>query len=397
MNELKKYAEMKASKQKEMTDLVDKVKQEERAFTPEEDELFTQLEKEIQSITDTVAKINKSRQLTEEKDGEDAGNNDDKEEKEDMKDEEKRSLEEIEQRDIEAFAKYIREDIMEERADSGMTVGSNGVIVPTSIANKIITNAVDMSPILSKATKYNTKGTLEIPVYGKTTEGADITVGYAEDFKELEAKAGNFTSVSLKDYLVASLTLIGKSLINNSDIDVVSKVIEIMSEYFQIFLEGEAIHGTADKIDGLSKNTNKVEEVAITYEALVKTKNAVKQAFRKNGIWVMNQNTQTLLETMKDGNDRPLFNADPTGVFDGKVLGYPVYVSDNMPDAVAGNEPILFGDFSGLAFKSAKNLEIEILREKYATQHAVGIVGFTEVDMKIEHVQKIASLVLASE
>ena len=95
MNELKKYAEMKASKQKEMTDLVDKVKQEERAFTPEEDELFTQLEKEIQSITDTVAKINKSRQLTEEKDGEDAGNNDDKEEKEDMKDEEKRSLEEI--------------------------------------------------------------------------------------------------------------------------------------------------------------------------------------------------------------------------------------------------------------------------------------------------------------
>lgn len=174
MNELKKYAEMKASKQKEMTDLVDKVKQEERAFTPEEDELFTQLEKEIQSITDTVAKINKSRQLTEEKDGEDAGNNDDKEEKEDMKDEEKRSLEEIEQRDIEAFAKYIREDIMEERADSGMTVGSNGVIVPTSIANKIITNAVDMSPILSKATKYNTKGTLEIPVYGKTTDRKSV-------------------------------------------------------------------------------------------------------------------------------------------------------------------------------------------------------------------------------
>lgn len=396
MNELKKYAEMKASKQKEMTDLVDKVKQEQRAFTPEEDELFTQLEKEIQSITDTVAKINKSRQLTEEQDGEDARNNDDKEEKEDMK-EEKRSLEEIEQRDIEAFAKYIREDILEEREDTGMSVGSNGVIVPTSIANKIITNAVDMSPILSKATKYNTKGTLEIPVYGKDDSEKDITVGYAEDFKELEAKAGKFTSVSLKDYLVASLTLIGKSLINNSDIDVVSKVIEIMSEYFQIFLEGEAIHGTPNKIDGLSKNTNKIEAVAITYDALVKTKNAVKQAFRKYGIWVMNQNTQTLLETMKDGNDRPLFNADPTGAFDGKVLGYPVYVSDNMPDAVAEKEPIIFGDFSGLAFKSTKNLEIEILREKYATQHAVGIVGFTEVDMKIEHAQKIASLVLASE
>ena len=65
MKDLKKYAELKAEKQKEMSDLVDKVKTEERAMTPEEDELFTQLEKEIQAINDTVAKINKSRQLTE--------------------------------------------------------------------------------------------------------------------------------------------------------------------------------------------------------------------------------------------------------------------------------------------------------------------------------------------
>lgn len=77
-NELKKYAEMKADKQKEMTDLVEKVKGEERAMTPEEDELFNQLEKDIQAINDTVAKINKSRQLTEE-DG--ASKNDEKEEK----------------------------------------------------------------------------------------------------------------------------------------------------------------------------------------------------------------------------------------------------------------------------------------------------------------------------
>ena len=74
-NELKKYAEMKAYKQKEMTDLVEKVKGEERAMTPEEDELFNQLEKDIQAINDTVAKINKSRQLTEE-DG--ASKNDEK-------------------------------------------------------------------------------------------------------------------------------------------------------------------------------------------------------------------------------------------------------------------------------------------------------------------------------
>ena len=183
-NELKKYAEMKADKQKEMTDLVEKVKGEERAMTPEEDELFNQLEKDIQAINDTVAKINKSRQLTEE-DG--ASKNDEKEGK--NMSEEERAME-IEQRDI-------RGEFVEQRADGDFGKGKAGAVIPTTIANKIIMTAYNMSPILEKCTPYNTKGKLSIPVYGKDSKGNDITVSYAEDFTDLVEKAGAITSVDL--------------------------------------------------------------------------------------------------------------------------------------------------------------------------------------------------------
>lgn len=390
MNELKKYAEMKASKQKEMSDLVDKVKKEERTMTPEEDELFNQLEKDINSINETVAKINKSRKLTE--------NDETKESEGSEMDEEKRELtpEEIEKREIEDLGRYIRNEVLDTRdtTSTNFNMGANGVIVGTTIANKIIMTAYNVSPILEKCTPYNTKGKLSIPVYGKDTNGNDITVGYAEDFQELVAQAGKFGDVELTDYLVGALAKLGNSLINNTDIDLGNKVIEIMADYVRRFLEGQILNGSANKIQGC-KEISKIHEVskpAITYDDLVKTKNKVIQAYRKGSIWVMNQDTATALELIKDANDRPLFQADPTSEFDGKVLGYPVYVSDNMAGIEAGKRPIIFGNFSGIALKRTKDLEIQVLRELYATQHATGIVGWLEVDARLEHHQKLSAL-----
>ena len=47
---------------------------------------------------------------------------------------------------------------------------------------------------------------------------------------------------------------------------------------------------------------------------------------------------------------------------------------------------------SGLATKFGEDMSIEVLREKYATQHAVGVVGWVEFDAKVEDAQKIAVL-----
>lgn len=384
MNELKKYTELRSVKQEEMEGLVSKVKKEERAFTDEENALFDQLEKDIVAINTTIEKINKSRELTK---TEELSNNKTTEEKE--------TKEETEKRDLENFGKYIRNELLEKRSEEGgFAKGSNGVIIPTTIANKIITTAYDVSPILEKATQYNAKGKLSIPVYGQDEEGNDITVGFAEDFKELTAKAGKFKSVDLDDYLIGALAKIGNSLINNTDIDLANHVIKILADYVRIFLEKSILNGTDDKIQGCKdiKYKHEVATPVITYDDLVKTKNKVKKAFRKGSMWIMNQETETQLELIKDTNEKPLFHTDPTGEFDGMLLGYPVYISDNMPNIEPKKRPIIFGNFSGLAIKKSKNLEIQILRELYATQHATGIVAWLEADSRIENLQAISAL-----
>lgn len=385
---IKKLTENKNGKIAEMQNLLDKVEKEERAFSEEEQKLFDELKSQVEAINGTIKAFDDARELSNEDENGNSNNN---------ANEESRALE-IEERDIKDFASYIR-GVLSQRAEteSNFAMGSNGVIVPTSIANKIIMTAVNMSPILEKATKYNTKGKLEIPVYGKGTSGEDITVDYGSDFTELVAKAGKFTSVELSDYLIGALAKVGNSLVNNTDIDLVNVVINIIAEYIKIFLEKQALIGTTGKITGCSDiSANQTVETAVAsvigYDDLVKLKNKVIQSFRKGSIWVMNQDTQTVLETMKDANDRPLFVPDPTGEFDGMILGYPAYVSDNMPAIADEACPIIFGNFSGLALKTTKDVEIQVLKELYATQHATGIVAWVECDIKVEHLQKLAKL-----
>lgn len=386
---IKKLSEERAEKQKQMEDLLSGVKAEERAFTEDEDKLFNELKNGIELINKTLSAFEESRKLEEE-----TPTNGEKNKEEEEMNEEERAIE-LETRDIEDFASFIRTNVLSERAEgTNFSQGTNGVIVPTTIAKKIIMTAYNMSPILDKATKYNTKGKLEIPVYGADEKGKDITVGYAEDFEELIESAGKFNSVSLDDFLIGALAKLGNKLINNTDIDLVNIVINIIAEYVKLFLEGEALNGNDGKITGCKDITRKVvlETPVLTYDDLVKVKNKVIQSFRKGSIWVMNQETLTAVELLKDANDRPLFTVDPSGEFDGMILGYPAYVSDNMPNLEAGKTPIIFGNFSGLALKKTKDLEIQVLKEKYATQHATGVVAWLEADIKVEHLQKLSKL-----
>lgn len=388
---LKTLTEQRADKQNEMETLLNKVEGEQRAFTDEENELFTQLETDIQNITNTIESIKKGRELTKEPDEEEKEEK--KEEEEEVKENEERALNEEK-----AFERYIRGVLAEERDDTNLTKGDNGAVIPVSIAKKIIKKVYDISPILEKSTKYNVKGKLEIPYYSET-DNAKVNMAYATEFVSLESNVGKFTNIELTGYLAGALAKISKSLVNNSDFNIVQEVINIMAESIAIFVEKELIHGTTNKVDGLKAgvklSVTTASATEITADEIIKTKRKVKQRFQKNAIWIMSPETLTAIALLKDENGRYLLQDDITNDFGYTLLGKPVYESDNMDDIGSEKTVIYYGDMSGLATKFVEELEIEVLREKYADQHAVGIVAWMEFDAKVEDAQKISKLVCA--
>lgn len=294
-----------------------------------------------------------------------------------------------------AFADYIR-GVVNERANN-LTPASNsaGVTIPTTIANRIIKKVYDICPILEKSTKYNVKGTLEIPYYDVDT--TTITVAWATEFQELDSNVGKFTNIQLTGYLAGALTLISRSLINNSQFDIVSFVVDQMAYSIRRFIENTLLNGSGN-VTGLSNLTNVLtagSSTAITSDEVVRLKDKVKDAFQANAIWIMSPATRTALRLLKDEVGRYLLQDDITSPFGTVLLGKPVYVTDNMGDMEAGATAIYYGDMSGLATKFSEDMNIQVLREKYATQHAIGVVGWLEFDSKIEDAQKMARLVMA--
>lgn len=316
-------------------------------------------------------------------------------EKEGLPKNETRELEERAIEEEKAFADYVR-GVVNERANN-LTPASNsaGVTIPTTIANRIIKKVYDICPILERSTKYNMKGTLEIPYYDVNT--TTITVAWATEFQELDSNVGKFTNIQLTGFLAGALTLISRSLINNSQFDIVSFIVDEMAYSIRRFIENVLLNGS-ESVDGLSTLTNSItaaSSTAITADEVIRLKDNIKDVFQSNAIWIMSPNTRTALRLLKDEVGRYLLQDDITSPFGTTLLGKPIYVSDNMPDMAAGQTAIYYGDMRGLATKFSEDMNIQVLREKYATQHAVGVVGWLEFDAKVQDAQQITKLVMA--
>lgn len=369
-------------------EVLNKAKGEKRELT--EDEAM-----ELAEIRDNVRRIMKTLELKGEFDkmeGQDI-------EKEALpKDEEERKCGDKEERALDeekAFENYIRGVVNNRSTSYNMTLTDNGAVIPTTIANRIIKKVYDISPILEKSHKYNVKGKLELPYYDVSTQ--TITVAWATEFQDLDSSVGKLKSISLTGYLAGALVKVSRSLINNSQFDIVAFVVDEMAYSIHRFIENVLLNGSGD-VAGLSTLTNvktTASSTAVTSNELIEAQAQVKDVFQNNAIWIMSPATRTAIRELKDNYGRYLLQDDISLPFGKSLLGKPVYVSDNMPEMTAGNRAIYYGDMTGLATKFSEDINIQVLREKYATQHAVGVVGWLEFDSAVEDAQKIVAVKMA--
>lgn len=351
----------------------------------------TELQRNIEELEAELEETEKEKNVDDLKEPE--------EERKDNKDMEveKRAYSQEEMEKREAFAQYVKDIAKgQKRSDSDypLTQGNNGVIVPKTIITEVITKVREICPIFERAHKYPINGTIEIPYYPKDSHG--INVAYQAEMDELVASSGDFDNIELTGYLAGALAIISKKLINNTDIDVLPFIIEQMAEGFKVFYEHEGLVGTVNKASGLLDGIASDSLVTgyksfVTADELIDIQDNVATAYQANACWIMSKKTKNQVKKLKDSNGEYLLNKDFRTGFGEELLGKPVFISDNMPElGTTNNIAIAYGDLSGLAYKITENLEVQVLLEKFATKHAVGILGWTEIDTKVENQQKFA-------
>ncbi len=376
---LKKLREKRNDLQAQMNSLLETATTEERAMTAEEIASFDAAEQEIKDIDTTIQREERARAMAISTEA---------------KTEEKTETteERADEAEDKAFSNYILgSGTPENRAQ--LTNGDNGDIIPTRIANRIIAAVRDIVPFMQLADVIHTKGELAVPVYSEDDTNY-IQADYMVEGTDVSDNVGKFTTINLKGYALNALALVSKKLQNNTDINVTDFVVKQLAEALAYKLEKEFVIGTEGKITGIlsaKKGITAAAATAITYDELVKLKHSLKQRFRRKAVFIMHPETYTYICTLKDEEDRPYFKEDEY-----KILNVPVIESDSMPVMGSGAKTVVIADLSGFTIKATTEVQIQILREKFATKGFIGILGYCDFDGKITDDKKIRVLTMAA-
>lgn len=370
----KAMMEKRAGLIEEMEALNNKMATENRGFTEEEKDNFESKAKEVRGIDAAIKADEETRALYT------APKVAAKEETE-------------EDREVRAFASTIRQRAV----DQNITKSDNEAVIPTTIARKIVDHVYDISPVFGQAEKFNVKGNVAVPYVDKAND--NIVAGYATEFEDLVAKSTKLATIQLSGHLVGALAKISRSLINSTDIELVNFVVRKIAQAEARFIDQEVLKGTSQKIEGclgITQEFDAAAATAITMDEIISVKDMIKTPFQKSAIWVMHPETLDMIRHLKDGINRYYVLDDPTNDFGVSLLGKPVYTSDQMAKATANASSIYYGDFGqGLAGKVVED-SVQILNEKYAIQHAIGVVAWMELDCKVQNAQALAALVQGS-
>lgn len=116
----------------------------------------------------------------------------------------------------------------------------------------------------------------------------------------------------------------------------------------------------------------------LTYNDVIRLYFSLKPEYRKNGTWLMNDETALTLRTIKDANGNYIWNHS-----NDTILGRPVRISQFMPNAENGDKPIAFGDFSYYWMVGRRPVSIRTLTERFANVDCTGYLAYEFLDGKL--------------
>lgn len=361
--------------QQKMTDIVETAKKENRDLTEDEVKQFDAFELEAKSTQETVDRMEKVEK---------------------MQSVQIVTPEDPEQKAVKDFCQLVRNGKI---FQTDTTKSDNTAVIPKTIVNKVIDRVKEICPIFNLAERYNVKGKLSIPYVDSTND--NIAMALATEFTSLTATASRLLTVDLEGVLAGVLVTLSKSLANNSDVDIEGFIVNKMAAAYASFVEASVLNtDNTATIKGLSTIANTkttASATAITADELIEAQDKIKTPFQANAAWFMNPATLTALRKLKYATTGEyILTPDYRAGFGNMLLGKPVYVSDAIDTIATKNTVIYYGDMhQGLAIQESESFEIQTLNELYATQHAIGFVGYTEFDAKIQNQQAITAVVMA--
>jgi HK97 family phage major capsid protein len=273
---------------------------------------------------------------------------------------------------------------LEGKAMSTAVAADGGYLVDPQTAERIRSMLFATSSLRSIANVVQVEATSFDVIIDRTEVGS----GWAtEAAATTETSTPTIERISIKLHELAAMPKASQRLLDDSAFDVEGWLAEKIATRFiraeaAAFINGDGV----DKPKGILLPT-KVANASWTWgqlgyiptgaaadfattnavDCIVNLVYALGADYRANAAFVMNSKTVGAVRKMKDADGRFMWSDGLAANEPARLMGYPVLVSEDMPDVGANTYPIAFGDFRA-AYTIAERPDLRILRDPFSAK-----------------------------
>lgn len=261
-----------------------------------------------------------------------------------------------------------------------------GYLVPEEYDSRLIKKLTEDNVIRKLAHRITTSGEHKINIAATTPAAAWIEEGEALTFGD-----ATFAQIMLDAHKLHVAVKVTEELLydnafglENYIIDEFGKAIANAEEY--AFINGSGVGqplGILADEGGADIGVTAASATAVTADEIINLIYSLKRPYRKNAVFLLNDQSIAGIRKLKDGNGVYLWQPALTQGEPDRLLGYPVFTSQYMPIAEAGAKTIAFGDFSYYNIGDRGTRSFAELRELFAGNGMVGFVAKERVDGKL--------------
>lgn len=238
---------------------------------------------------------------------------------------------------------------------------------------------------LKKNNFFRTLGTvLKAPTSGGTINTLTSTaIAEWVDENTLYPEISNdHSNMGVKSHKVAALVKIKNSFVNDMGFDIKKFICREFARAFcraeeKVFISGNGVNEPKG-ITTADASIVTETEGEITTDDIIKLFFSLEAEYRKNGVFIINDDTALKLRMLKDSSGRYIWDENNDTIF-----GRPVILSPYMPNAESGNKAVAFGDLSYYWIIERQPLAIKVLLELFSREDATGYAGSERLDGKL--------------
>lgn len=308
-----------------------------------------------------------------------------------------------------AFMNYLKKGVDGELAafdTKALSAGSEpdgGYLIPRETYGQILKNLTDTCSFRSLANQI----TISSDAVDLVGDSGDFGAGWvAETGDRAETATGKLNRLRLVTHEMYAEPRVTQKLLDDASLDVEKWITERIVDRFARVEENSFINGDGNaKPKGIlsyedGQEWGKIQRIKSgadgaflsedAADTLIETVYSVKPALLQGSTWVMNRATLAEVRKFKDASGRYVWQPALSENEPATLMGYPLVVSEEMPNLGAGSLSVAFGNFNQ-GYMIADRDNMRMLRDPFTAKPYVkfyttkrvggGVVNFDAIKL----------------